>query len=178
MCVCGFYRALRDVQDKVRPVSSGDQRMAKVDLGTKRVCPECGAKFYDLTKNPAICPMCQHSFDPEELENTIAVPTGPLKPQKSQLEDEDEEEKTAVNAEDMDDEDIDEEEAAAKELELDGDDVAVIGGAAGGDDEQPGYDGYSDDEDQDEDAALVEDDNELPPPDDGDDDDDVEEIEI
>jgi uncharacterized protein (TIGR02300 family) len=32
--------------------------MAKVELGTKRVCVSCGAKFYDLGKSPAVCPKC------------------------------------------------------------------------------------------------------------------------
>ncbi len=32
--------------------------MAKPELGTKRVCVSCGAKFYDLAKTPAICPKC------------------------------------------------------------------------------------------------------------------------
>lgn len=32
--------------------------MAKPELGTKRVCVSCGAKFYDLMKTPAICPKC------------------------------------------------------------------------------------------------------------------------
>jgi uncharacterized protein (TIGR02300 family) len=32
--------------------------MAKPELGTKRVCVACGARFYDLTKQPAICPKC------------------------------------------------------------------------------------------------------------------------
>lgn len=30
--------------------------MAKSELGTKRVCPETGRKFYDLNKNPVISP--------------------------------------------------------------------------------------------------------------------------
>jgi len=30
--------------------------MAKPELGTKRVCPETGRKFYDLNKTPAISP--------------------------------------------------------------------------------------------------------------------------
>ena len=30
--------------------------MAKPDLGTKRVCPDTGRKFYDLNKNPVISP--------------------------------------------------------------------------------------------------------------------------
>ena len=32
--------------------------MAKIELGTKRVCVACGARFYDLTKVPAVCPKC------------------------------------------------------------------------------------------------------------------------
>ncbi len=32
--------------------------MAKPELGTKRVCVSCGARFYDLTKQPAVCPKC------------------------------------------------------------------------------------------------------------------------
>ncbi len=30
--------------------------MAKTDLGTKRVCPDTGRKFYDLGKSPVISP--------------------------------------------------------------------------------------------------------------------------
>lgn len=32
--------------------------MAKPELGTKRVCVACGARFYDMTKQPAVCPKC------------------------------------------------------------------------------------------------------------------------
>ncbi len=32
--------------------------MAKPELGLKRVCVSCGAKFYDLAKSPAVCPKC------------------------------------------------------------------------------------------------------------------------
>ncbi len=32
--------------------------MAKPELGLKRVCVSCGTRFYDLTKQPAICPKC------------------------------------------------------------------------------------------------------------------------
>lgn len=32
--------------------------MTKPELGTKRVCVSCGARFYDLTKVPAVCPKC------------------------------------------------------------------------------------------------------------------------
>lgn len=44
--------------------------MAKPELGAKQLCPNCGAKFYDLNKRPAVCPKCQTAFDPEEVVKT------------------------------------------------------------------------------------------------------------
>ena len=32
--------------------------MAKPELGTKRICVACAARFYDLAKSPAVCPKC------------------------------------------------------------------------------------------------------------------------
>ncbi len=32
--------------------------MAKPELGTKRVCVACNARFYDMTKTPPVCPKC------------------------------------------------------------------------------------------------------------------------
>jgi len=32
--------------------------VAKAELGTKRLCANCGAKFYDLNKDPIHCPKC------------------------------------------------------------------------------------------------------------------------
>lgn len=32
--------------------------MVKPELGTKRVCVSCGARFYDLLKPRAVCPKC------------------------------------------------------------------------------------------------------------------------
>ncbi len=43
-----------------------ERRLAKTDLGDKQVCPNCGAKFYDLRRRPAVCPKCTTSFDPAE----------------------------------------------------------------------------------------------------------------
>ena len=36
--------------------------MAKPELGTKRFCASCGAKFYDLNKTPITCPKCGTPF--------------------------------------------------------------------------------------------------------------------
>ena len=41
--------------------------MIKPDLGTKRVCPSCAARFYDLQKRPIECPKCAYTFEPEVL---------------------------------------------------------------------------------------------------------------
>jgi uncharacterized protein (TIGR02300 family) len=32
--------------------------VAKAELGTKRLCGNCAAKFYDLNKDPIVCPKC------------------------------------------------------------------------------------------------------------------------
>jgi len=36
--------------------------VAKTELGTKRLCGSCGAKFYDLGKDPIVCPKCETVF--------------------------------------------------------------------------------------------------------------------
>lgn len=54
--------------------------MTKPELGVKRDCPECGARFYDLNKDPAHCPKCDHEFVPEAL----------LKPRRARKEDDEE----------------------------------------------------------------------------------------
>ena len=36
--------------------------MAKPELGIKRLCSGCGAKFYDLNKDPIVCPKCSTVF--------------------------------------------------------------------------------------------------------------------
>ena len=39
--------------------------MAKPEWGTKRICPSCGARYYDLMRDPVVCPKCSTPFDPE-----------------------------------------------------------------------------------------------------------------
>jgi len=36
--------------------------VAKPELGTKRLCPSCGSKYYDLDRNPIVCPKCGTVF--------------------------------------------------------------------------------------------------------------------
>ncbi|MDC7787118.1 TIGR02300 family protein [Rhodoplanes sp. TEM] len=44
--------------------------MAKPELGTKRLCASCGAKFYDLSKDPIVCPKCGTVYE-------VALPVAP-----------------------------------------------------------------------------------------------------
>ncbi|OKL44697.1 TIGR02300 family protein [Pseudovibrio exalbescens] len=37
--------------------------MARPELGTKRLCAACGAKYYDLNRDPITCPKCGEVFD-------------------------------------------------------------------------------------------------------------------
>lgn len=48
--------AVNEIQIKVRTV-------ARPELGTKRLCAACGAKYYDLKRDPIICPKCGDMFD-------------------------------------------------------------------------------------------------------------------
>lgn len=48
--------------------------MSKPELGTKRVCAGCNAKFYDLMKDPIVCPKCETVF--------VVPPPEPARPAK------------------------------------------------------------------------------------------------
>ena len=37
--------------------------MTKAELGTKRLCPNCGARYYDLNRDPIVCPRCGTAFE-------------------------------------------------------------------------------------------------------------------
>jgi uncharacterized protein (TIGR02300 family) len=47
--------------------------VAKPELGTKRLCGSCGAKFYDLSKDPIVCPKCGTVFQ-------VVVPVSRARP--------------------------------------------------------------------------------------------------
>ena len=40
--------------------------MSNADWGTKRICPNCGARFYDLKRRPIVCPKCNAQIRPSE----------------------------------------------------------------------------------------------------------------
>ena len=42
-------------------------KMRKSTLGIKRHCLSCGARFYDLSKSPIVCPKCDTVHIPEAV---------------------------------------------------------------------------------------------------------------
>ncbi len=44
--------------------------MAKPEWGVKRTCQNCGARFYDLSRDPIVCPVCSTVYDVERLPRT------------------------------------------------------------------------------------------------------------
>ena len=61
--------------------------MAKPELGAKRQCQNCSAKFFDLNKDPIVCPKCGTVFlgapararavaKTDEEDGEIAAPAG------------------------------------------------------------------------------------------------------
>lgn len=39
--------------------------MAKAEWGVKRICPSCGARYYDMKKKTPVCPSCGTVYDPD-----------------------------------------------------------------------------------------------------------------
>jgi uncharacterized protein (TIGR02300 family) len=44
--------------------------VSKPEWGTKRVCPNCGTRYYDMWRDPIMCPKCGAPFDAESLAKT------------------------------------------------------------------------------------------------------------
>jgi uncharacterized protein (TIGR02300 family) len=92
----------------------GTRTLVKADLGTKRACPSCGARFYDLSKRPIECPKCAFSFEPETLykqrRGRQPEPVSGVVPaaEAEEEETEDENEETESEAEDEEEEAVEE----------------------------------------------------------------------
>jgi hypothetical protein len=100
--------------------------MVKPEWGTKRTCPKCSTRFYDLGNgNPAHCIECDYEWVPEPvLKSKQPMPFEAPTPAKKKPKDED------LEAEDLAI-DEDEEPSADDEVDLattDDDDLAVTKG--------------------------------------------------
>jgi uncharacterized protein (TIGR02300 family) len=43
---------------------STEVNLVKPEWGEKRICLDCGAKFYDMQRSPIVCPSCETVFVP------------------------------------------------------------------------------------------------------------------
>jgi uncharacterized protein (TIGR02300 family) len=117
--------------------------LAKPELGTKHQCQNCGAKFFDLNKDPIVCPKCGTVFQvaaaararpaakPEEEEDTeVATPAGVEVVSLDEVEAGEEKAAAEPVVDDIDVEDDAEEDAAddpfLEEEEEDDDDVTNL----------------------------------------------------
>ena len=57
--------------------------MAKESWGKKRTCPKCDTRFYDLNKDPLICPNCEHTFSLDSIMEVFKKSTKDTSPKKS-----------------------------------------------------------------------------------------------
>ena len=74
--------------------------MAKESWGKKRTCPKCDTRFYDLNKDPLICPNCGHAFSLESIMEVFKKSSKDTPPKKTAAE------PTSTNLEELEPEDI------------------------------------------------------------------------
>ncbi|MBH0236203.1 TIGR02300 family protein [Methylobrevis albus] len=70
--------------------------MAKEELGTKRICPETGRKFYDLNRIPIVSPFTGKSYPLSAFEVVLRSKAAPERAVKVVEEEEIEEEEDAA----------------------------------------------------------------------------------
>ena len=96
--------------------------MVKAELGTKRTCPSCATRFYDLLKNPVVCPKCGANFiSPPILPSKGDMPAmpPPPKPRVVEVEDVETADVELVSLEDAEAPDVaDDETAGIEDVDL------------------------------------------------------------
>ena len=60
--------------------------MAKAELGTKRQCQSCSTKFYDLQRDPIVCPKCGTIFQAAALSARTEIAAKAVDEDESELE--------------------------------------------------------------------------------------------
>src|SRR5213082_1950773 len=118
-------RADNSVPVKTATISQG-AIVAKPEWGTKRICPSCGTRYYDLMRDPVVCPKCSTPFDAEAfLKSRRTRPAPPVVKEVEPVGADEVEE--AVPIEEAEEEEEDEELLEdASELGEDEDDMAEV----------------------------------------------------
>ena len=122
--------------------------MAKSELGTKRIDPETGKKFYDLNKDPVVSPYTGKSYPLSFFAETSAAAVLEKASEEEEVQEVDAE---AETVEIVSLEDADEEAAGGEELPDLGDDEVDIGD----DDDDNTFLEQDEDEDDDDMTGLI-----------------------
>jgi len=105
---------------------SMEQSVAKPEWGTKRICPSCGTRYYDLLRDPVVCPKCSTPYDPEAfLKSRRSRPAAPVEREIEPVEVE-EELDADLEAEEADVADEEEEEEAVPLEEAEEEDEELL----------------------------------------------------
>lgn len=64
----------------------GSDAVAKPELGTKRVCPVTGRKFYDLNKDPIVSPYTGQAYPRTMFEPQAKAPSKPAAEEEEETE--------------------------------------------------------------------------------------------
>lgn len=116
--------------------------MAKPELGIKRTCASCGAKYYDLNRDPIVCPSCGAVF-------ALATPARPERPAEPKPEPAKEQEPVEVQREEgvvsLEEAEADGGEDTGPDVDGDSDDEAAIADVEGAEIEDDVADDDSDD---------------------------------
>jgi len=67
-----MFSLRRPKADAKQSICKGPDPVAKPELGMKRQCQNCGAKFFDLSRDPIVCPKCGTTFQPVSLSRAPA----------------------------------------------------------------------------------------------------------
>jgi len=147
--------------------------VAKNKLGTKRVCPETGRKFYDLKKDPIISPYTGKTYPVAyflELASSTKVRKESARPKPSDVEDDEAEEEEELEDEDLEedpaveivsledtDDDDDEDDEITTSDDVTDDDIPEIPDVEldDEDDDDAADDDIFLDDDEDDDAPIV-----------------------
>ena len=105
--------------------------VAKPEWGTKRICANCSARFYDLKRHPIVCPKCEAVFDPAQLTRLKRSRSTPPPEPAKKVEAKDEAAKVAdVDADGDDDADVEDDDDSvledASDLAGDGDIEEIV----------------------------------------------------
>ncbi len=116
--------------------------MAKAELGTKRIDPETGRKFYDLNKDPIVSPYTGKSYPRSYFESQLDSKVEEEEVEDKEADGEEEEGAELVTLEEADDET-----SGGSEVEIDDDEDVDLG-----DDDE---DTFLEDEEEEDDVSGI-----------------------